>query len=86
MAAAAASAADASRSSSKVQYLDLSSVRAGVIRRDDRFGYLKLAADANLQPRDFIRCTSHQGERRVEFYIEHGYSLATGAPIPDEDW
>jgi hypothetical protein len=73
-------------SSSKVQYLDLSSVRDGVIRRDDRFGYLKLATSPKLQPRDFIRCSSCQGERRVEFYIERGYSLTTGAPIPDEDW
>lgn len=73
-------------SSWKVQYLDLSSVRAGVIRRDDRFGYLKLATDTKLVPRDFIRCSSWQGERRVEFYVERGYDLTTGAPIPDEDW
>ena len=73
-------------SSWKVQYLDLSSVRGGVIRRDDRFGYLKLATDAKLQPRDFIRCSSWQGERRVEFYIERGFNLTTGAPIADEDW
>ncbi len=73
-------------SSWKVQYLDLSSIRDGVIRRDDRFGYLKLATDAKLKPRDFIRCSSYQGERRVELYIERGYSLTTGQPIPDEDW
>jgi hypothetical protein len=70
----------------KVQYLDLSSVTDGMIRRDDRFGYLKLATDSKLQPQDFIRCSSHQGEQRVEFYIERGYSLTTGQPIPDEDW
>jgi len=73
-------------SSWKVQYLDLSSVADGVIRRDDRFGYLKLATDPKLEPRDFIRCSSWQGERRVEFYIEDHYNLTTGAPIPDEDW
>jgi hypothetical protein len=73
-------------SSWKVQYLDLSSVADGVIRRDDRFGYLKLATDTKLEPRDFIRCSSWEGERRVEFYIERGYSLTTGQPIPDEDW
>ena len=59
---------------------------ARVIRRDDRFGYLKLATDAKLHPRDFIRCSSCQGERRVELYIERGYSITTGQPIPDEDW
>jgi hypothetical protein len=74
-------------SSWKVQYLDLSQVADGVIRRDDRFGYLKLATDPKLQPRDFIiRCSSWQGERRVEFYIEQGLNPTTGAPIPDEDW
>jgi len=73
-------------SSWKVQYLDLSSIRDGVIRRDDRFGYVKLATDTKLEPRDFIRCSSWQGERRVEFYIERGFNLMTGAPIPDEDW
>ena len=72
-------------SSWKVQYLDLSTVQDGVIRRDDRFGYLKLATDTKLEPRDFIRCSSWQGERRVEFYIERGYDLTTGQPIPDED-
>jgi len=56
-----------------------------VIRRDDRFGCLKLATDAKLEPRDFIRCSCRQGERRVAFYIELGYSLKTGAPLPDED-
>jgi hypothetical protein len=73
-------------SSWKVQYLDLSQVTDGVIRRDDRFGYLKLATDPKLEPRDFIRCSSWQGERRVEFYIERGFNLGTGARIPDEDW
>ncbi len=29
-----------------------------MIRRDDRFGCLKLATDAKLEPRDFIRCSS----------------------------
>jgi hypothetical protein len=73
-------------SSWKVQYLDLSGIIEGVIRRDDRFGYLKLATDPKLAPQDFIRCSSYQGERRVEFYIERGYALNTGTPIPDQDW
>ena len=73
-------------SSWKVQYLDLSRIRDGVIRRDERFGYLRLAAHATLEPREFIRCSSYEGERRVEFHVECSYSLATGAPIPDGDW
>jgi hypothetical protein len=69
-----------------VQYLDLSQVADGVIRRDDRLGYLKLATDPKLQPRDFIRCSSWEGKRRVQFYVENNFNLTTGAPIPDEDW
>jgi hypothetical protein len=72
-------------SSWKVQYLDLSKVSDGIIQRDDRFGYLKLATDTKLVPRDFIRCSSWEGERRVQFYVERGYNLTTGAPLADQD-
>lgn len=72
-------------SSWKVQYLDLSSIRDGVIRRDDRFGYLKLATDDKREPRDFIRCSSYEGEQRVEFHVVRDFGLATGLPIPGED-
>src|SRR6266851_6643560 len=47
----------------------------GPRRRDPprrRFGCLKLATDAKLEPRDFIRCSCRQGERRLAFYIELG--------------
>ncbi|HEU0239844.1 MAG TPA: hypothetical protein VFR11_11300 [Micromonosporaceae bacterium] len=73
-------------SSWKVQYLDLSSIRDGIIRRDERFGYVKLAADPKLKPTDFIRCSSFEGERRVEFYTERGYNLTSGELVPDEEW
>jgi hypothetical protein len=73
-------------SSWKIQYLDLSRVQDGIIARDERFGYLKLATDPKLEPRDFIRCSSWQGRRSVEFYVECGYVLTTGDVIPDEEW
>ena len=57
-----------------------------MIRRDDRFGYLKLATNPKLQPRDFIRCSSWEGERRVQFHVENNFNLTTGAPITDDDW
>lgn len=72
-------------SSWKVQCLDLSHVQNGVISRDDRFGYVRLATDPKLEVRDFIRCSSWEGQRRVEFYVERHYDLATGQEIPDED-
>lgn len=73
-------------SSWKVQYLDLSEVARGVIRRDDRFGYLKLAADPKWDAWDFIRCSSWEGQRRVELVLEQGFDLDTGLPVPGEDW
>ena len=70
----------------KVQYLDLSAVRDGILRRDDRFGYVSLAAKELLKPQDFIRCTFTNGKPTVEFHVRQSYDLATGTRIPDEDW
>jgi len=64
----------------KVQYLDLSQVQDGKILRDDRFGYVRLAADRRLAPKDFIQCSFHRGERRVTFATLSSYDLRTGAP------
>jgi hypothetical protein len=69
----------------KVQYLDLSAVRDGVIRRDDRFGYVELATNAKLEPHEFIRCYSSDGRRRVEFHVRAHYDFPTGVHIPPED-
>ena len=38
----------------KVQFLDLSDVKNGNIKRDDRFGYLELPRSENLTLKDFI--------------------------------
>jgi hypothetical protein len=37
-----------------VQYLDLGEIQNGVLRREERFGYLELATSSKLDPRDFI--------------------------------
>lgn len=58
-----------------VQLLDLSGVRDGVLRREDRFGPLRLAADPKLAPADFIRCSSRAGVRRVRFYAREERDL-----------
>jgi hypothetical protein len=72
-------------SSWKVEYLDLSAVRGGVIRRDHRFGYLRLATNSKLDPSEFIRCSSSQGRRRVQFAIQVEHDLTTGRPTPDDE-
>lgn len=66
----------------KVQYLDLSEIEQGVIRRDDRFGYVKLATSAKLAARDFITISD---PRHVRFAVETNFDLVTGREITD-DW
>lgn len=72
-------------SSWKVHYLDLSRIQEGVIGREDRFGYLPLATDPKLNPRDFIKCSSWEGQHRVEFYVESHFDLDTGSMIPYDE-
>ena len=71
-------------SSWKVQYLDLSRVQNGVLHRDDRFGYVKLAAHPKLEPHEFIRCWRYEGELRVEFCVEQTYDLPSGRRVDDQ--
>jgi hypothetical protein len=65
-------------SSWKVQYLDLSAVQRGELRRDDRFGYVKLASRPGVEAREFIKCWSYEGGSQVEFATLQNYDLATG--------
>lgn len=79
-------------SSWKVQYLDLSRIQNGVIRRDERFGYVELAAmdhtlpgaevdrnsTTNRKPPPFIRLFRHGGETQVTFAVEMAFDLESG--------
>jgi hypothetical protein len=81
----------------KVQYLDLSQVQRGIVRREERFGYLELATygfispcltpDAVLTKRSdpprFIRVSRWGGVARATFAVEMQFGLDTGKP---EDW
>jgi hypothetical protein len=81
----------------KVQYLDLSEVRQGVIRREERFGYVELATigfnspcftlDAepprNSDPPRFIRMWRCGGAAGVTFAVEMRFDLGSGRP---EEW
>ena len=81
-------------SSWKVQYLDLSRVRKGVIARDDRFGYIELATagyrspcidpesltpETPSAPPAFITVESDDERRRVTFAVEMRFDLRSGA-------
>lgn len=63
----------------KVQYLDLSRITEGVLVRDDRFGYVALATDPKVHPKEFIELWSEDGKPRVRFKVELPFDLATGA-------
>jgi hypothetical protein len=65
-------------SSWKVQYLNLSRIQHGELRRDERFGYVKLATRPYVPASEFIRCTSWHGSRSVAFILEQSYDLSTG--------
>jgi len=80
-------------SSWKVQYLDLSRVQQGVVRREERFGYLELATfgfenpsfrpDAAIQksaPPPFIRVSRYNGVTQVTFAVEMMFDLESGRP------
>ena len=81
-------------SSWKVQYLDLSQVQEGVIRREERFGNLELATfgykcpclspDTNTQDRSapppFISVSRYEGAARVTFEVEMEFNLESGEP------
>lgn len=73
-------------SSWKVQYLDLSEIQHGRIRREERFGYLKLATRSDMLANEFIRLWSWEGKRNVEFATLETYDLGNGQRIDKPPW
>ena len=81
----------------KVQHVDLSRVQQGIVRRDERFGYLELATfgfespclildPATIQKTaapHFIELARRNGVTQVTFEVEMKFSLETGRP---EEW
>jgi hypothetical protein len=70
-------------SSWKVQYLDLSRIQQGEIRREERFGYLKLATRPDVVGKEFIDVRSWDGKRQVEFAVLEVHDLDSGKLIED---
>lgn len=79
-------------SSWKVQYLDLTDVQGGVVRRDDRFGYVELATTGysspcfslsldlskRSSPPPFVNLERWDGTARVTFAVEMQFDLGSG--------
>ena len=83
-------------SSWKVQYLDLSRVQQGVLRREDRFGYVEVATFGYVSPclelNEAIRpsappvlstCRGTLGVAQVTFAVPMRFALDSGKP---EEW
>ena len=84
-------------SSWKIQYLDLSGVQHGVVRREERFGYVELATfdyvspclnldlgpSQMTKPPPFISISKWDGVARVTFAVEMQFGLESGKP---EEW
>lgn len=70
-------------SSWKIQYLDLSEIQNGVIKREERFGYVKLASKPDVHPKEFIRCYFYNGECVVNLKTETKFDLDTGKLIDE---
>jgi hypothetical protein len=80
-------------SSWKVQYLDLSRVQDGIIKRDDRFGYVELSTADYKTPcltldqghpvpsstPPFITLSRYDGKVSVTFSVEMAFDLQTGS-------
>ena len=69
----------------KIQYLDLSDVDRGVIKRDARFGYIEMPHDMNLK--DAIGMGSYSKDPEAEWShcitiaIQRHYDLRTGSVV-----
>lgn len=72
-------------SSWKIQHLDLSNIQNGKIKRDERFGYVKLATNPDVHPKEFIRCSFYNGNCTVKLKTENDYDLATGKLLNEFD-
>ena len=71
-------------SSWKVQYLDLSGVGDGEVRREERFGYLildtgeKEGQEVWRDAHEFISLESFSGQRRVQFRTSQLFDISSG--------
>jgi len=49
--------------------------------RNERFGYVELATHPKLNPREFIRCSSYDGQLQVTFSTLRRFDLTTGRQL-----
>lgn len=69
----------------KVQYVDLSRVQEGELRREERFGYLRLASHPKLDAKEFIECSFDNGKCEVTFSLLSTFDLDTGQRLGEDE-
>ena len=67
-------------SSWKIQYLDLSRVEEGILKREERFGYIELPRSVRL--RDSIHLIARADRARLAIVISTSWDLSTGKMKP----
>ena len=65
-------------SSWKIQHLNLTGIQRGEIKRDERFGYIELATDPKLHPKEFIECSFYRGRSTVHLKTHQSFDLPSG--------
>jgi hypothetical protein len=73
-------------SSWKIQYLDLSQVARGIVKRDERFGYIKLPVNMSLA--SAISTPTYDPEpegpcQRIAIAVEQQFEVATGKDVTE---
>lgn len=64
-------------SSWKIQYLDLSHADEGVIKREERFGYIEMAGALNLDKAVRLEAYGHDGIS-LAISVQKHFDLASG--------
>lgn len=76
-------------SSWKIQYLDLSEAGGGIIKRDDRFGYIALPDELTLKQAidmsDYEYDPHEEDARHITIAIQKRFDLKTGKPVAGND-
>ncbi len=72
-------------SSWKIQYLDLSEVERGVVKREERFGYIAIPDGMTLKQvvniKDYLYAPEEEWAYRITIAIQRRFDLRTGKPV-----
>lgn len=72
-------------SSWKIQFLDLSEADKGIVRREERFGYIALPDEMTLKQainmRDYLRDPNADWAHEISISVQTRFNLETGKPV-----